>query len=169
MCSSDLEALSRGAAHCTFVERDRGAIDALRANIAKLGADAEVRPVAAEGFAGGPFDLVDTTSALKVDLFVVGEGLLDRMQLERRVRMDVPGARDGIWVTAAEDQVLRKLDWFRQGASLSDRQWRDVVGILRVHGRSMDLDYLTATARAVGLREELAAALREVEGPGGAS
>lgn len=57
-----LEALSRGAAHCTFVERDRTAIEALRANIAKLGDAAitgsEVRPIAAESFAGGPFDLV---------------------------------------------------------------------------------------------------------------
>jgi 16S rRNA (guanine966-N2)-methyltransferase len=53
-----LEALSRGAAHCTFVERDRGAIEALRANVARLGADAEVRPIAAEAFSGGPFDLV---------------------------------------------------------------------------------------------------------------
>lgn len=53
-----LEALSRGAAHCTFVERDRSAIEALRTNIAKLGAAAEVRAVAAEGFVGGPFDLV---------------------------------------------------------------------------------------------------------------
>lgn len=31
-----IEALSRGAAHCTFVERDRAAISALRANIAAL-------------------------------------------------------------------------------------------------------------------------------------
>jgi len=53
-----LEALSRGAAHCTFVERDRPAIEALRANIAKLGAEAEVRPIAAESFAGGSYDLV---------------------------------------------------------------------------------------------------------------
>jgi 16S rRNA (guanine966-N2)-methyltransferase len=53
-----LEALSRGAAHCTFVERDRGAVEALRANIARLGANAEVRAVAAESFGGGPFDLV---------------------------------------------------------------------------------------------------------------
>jgi 16S rRNA (guanine966-N2)-methyltransferase len=53
-----LEALSRGAAHCTFVERDRNAIEALRANVARLGAEAEVRPIAAEGFSGGPFDLV---------------------------------------------------------------------------------------------------------------
>ena len=53
-----LEALSRGAAHCTFVERDRAAIEALRTNIARLGAQAEVRAIAAEGFGGGPFDLV---------------------------------------------------------------------------------------------------------------
>ncbi len=53
-----LEALSRGAAHCTFVERDRAAIDALKANVAKLGASADIRATAAEGFAGGPFDLV---------------------------------------------------------------------------------------------------------------
>lgn len=55
-----LEALSRGAAHCTFVEQDRAALEALRANIAKLGADpvSEVRPGAVSSFAGGPFDLV---------------------------------------------------------------------------------------------------------------
>lgn len=53
-----LEALSRGAAHCTFVERERGAIEALRTNIAKLGAQAELRAIAAESFHGGAFDLV---------------------------------------------------------------------------------------------------------------
>lgn len=115
------------------------------------------------------FNLVDTTSALKVDLFVAGDGLLDRMQLERRIHIQVPGAPNGIWITAPEDQVLRKLDWFRRGASLSDRQWRDVVGILRVHRDSMDLDYLTATARAVYLSDELATALREAESPGDAT
>lgn len=53
-----LEALSRGAVHCTFIERDRTALEALRANIARLGAEGEVRPIAAEGYSGGPFDLV---------------------------------------------------------------------------------------------------------------
>jgi len=53
-----LEALSRGAAHCTFVERERDATIALKANIARLGANADVRSMAAESFAGGPFDLV---------------------------------------------------------------------------------------------------------------
>lgn len=38
-----LEALSRGAAHCTFVEQDGAALTSLRANIAKLGATADIR------------------------------------------------------------------------------------------------------------------------------
>ena len=52
-----LEALSRGAAHCTFVERDPSAAAALRANIAALHADADIRAQAIESFTGGPFDL----------------------------------------------------------------------------------------------------------------
>jgi 16S rRNA (guanine966-N2)-methyltransferase len=55
-----LEALSRGAAHCTFVEQDRAALDALRANVAKLGATADVRAqsVAALGPVAAPYDLL---------------------------------------------------------------------------------------------------------------
>lgn len=56
-----LEALSRGAASCLFVEQDKPALDALRANIAKLGAKgAEVRPgsVLALGPARAPMDLI---------------------------------------------------------------------------------------------------------------
>ncbi|MFL6845931.1 MAG: 16S rRNA (guanine(966)-N(2))-methyltransferase RsmD [Allosphingosinicella sp.] len=43
-----LEALSRGAAHCLFVESDRAAIDAIRRNIAALGAEGEILPGRAE-------------------------------------------------------------------------------------------------------------------------
>ncbi|MCZ7535932.1 MAG: nucleotidyltransferase family protein [Acidimicrobiia bacterium] len=115
------------------------------------------------------FNLVDTGSALKVDLFVLGDGLLDRMQLGRRVRIQFPGTESGIWVTSAEDQVLRKLDWFRRSGGTSERQWRDVVGILRVHADSMDIDYMSESAAEVGLGSNLDAALREARpsGPSG--
>jgi 16S rRNA (guanine966-N2)-methyltransferase len=53
-----LEALSRGAAHCVFVENDRGAVEAIRANIAALGASADILPRGAEHAAlPGPVDL----------------------------------------------------------------------------------------------------------------
>lgn len=97
------------------------------------------------------FNLVDTTHGLKVDLFVLGDGLLDRMQIERRISVVVPGFTDAIWVTAPEDQVLRKLDWYARSGHASERQWRDVVGILRVHGDLMDRGYLEETARLLDL------------------
>ena len=57
-----LEALSRGAAHCTFVERDRAALAAIERNIARLGAEArcEVRAGSVERAAPPrePFDLI---------------------------------------------------------------------------------------------------------------
>lgn len=107
------------------------------------------------------FNLLDTETAMKVDLFVVGDSLLDRMQIERRIPVQVPGFSTALWVTSPEDQVLRKLAWFRSGGSVSDRQWRDVVGILRVQAPTIDVAYLQRTALEVDLHRELAAALTE--------
>jgi 16S rRNA (guanine966-N2)-methyltransferase len=55
-----LEALSRGAGSCLFVEHDKPALDALRGNIAKLGAKADVRAqsVLTLGPAAKPYDLI---------------------------------------------------------------------------------------------------------------
>ena len=55
-----LEALSRGAAHATFVEQDKAALAALKANVARLEAKAEVMAVSvsALGPARAPFDLL---------------------------------------------------------------------------------------------------------------
>lgn len=57
-----LEALSRGAAFCTFVEKDRKALDMLKRNVERLGASerAEIRASAVEHFPApfSPFDLV---------------------------------------------------------------------------------------------------------------
>lgn len=55
------EALSRGAAHCTFVERDAGAVPAIRANAAKLGADDQITVLTADALAlprADAFDLI---------------------------------------------------------------------------------------------------------------
>jgi hypothetical protein len=107
------------------------------------------------------FNLLDFDEAFKVDFFVLGDGVLDRCQLERRVLVPIPGAPGGVWVTSAEDQILRKLDWYRQGGSVSDRQWRDVIGLLRIRGDTLDFDYLGETAAQVDLGALVEAAVDE--------
>ena len=104
------------------------------------------------------FNAVDVEHGLKIDLFVLGGGMLDRRQIERRVFVTVPGVGRAIAVTSPEDQVLRKLDWYRQGGGMSEHQWRDVLGILRVHGSAMDLDDLQDAAESLGLGALLAEA-----------
>ena len=109
------------------------------------------------------FNLIDD-DGLKVDLFVLGESPLDQHQLEHRQRILVrEEPPQYLWVSAPASQVLRKLEWYQAGGSVSERQWRDVIGILRAQRSVLDLADLTHTAQAIGLGELLDTALRNAE------
>ncbi|HKY13695.1 MAG TPA: hypothetical protein VJM33_02130 [Microthrixaceae bacterium] len=111
------------------------------------------------------FNLLDIEQGLKADLFVLGDGMIDQRQINRRVRVHLPGVPIDLWVTSPEDQVLRKLEWFRAGDHTSDRQWRDVLGLLTVRGDRLDLVDVRAAAEGLGLGELLEQALRQVAEP----
>ena len=55
----------------------------------------------------------------------------------------------------------RELDRYLQGDSVSDRQWRDVLGVLKVQAGRLDLSYLRAAAHGARLTEPLERALQE--------
>jgi hypothetical protein len=40
------------------------------------------------------------------------------------------------------DVILSKLEWYRMGGEVSDRQWRDILGVLKTQAGTIDLDYL---------------------------
>jgi hypothetical protein len=105
------------------------------------------------------FNLIPYDGNLKVDLFVLGDGLLDRRQIERRQRVALPERGAELWVTSPEDQLLRKLTWHALGDS--EKQWRDVIGILRVSAQHLDLVDLRETAAELGLSERLEEALAQ--------
>ncbi|HSI19448.1 MAG TPA: 16S rRNA (guanine(966)-N(2))-methyltransferase RsmD [Sphingomonas sp.] len=95
-----LEALSRGAESCLFVEHDKSALDSLRANIAKLGAKADVRAqsVLTLGPATKPYDLI-----LLDPPYGTGAGVV---ALERLMRLDWIGPATWISLeTAAKEPV----------------------------------------------------------------
>jgi hypothetical protein len=108
------------------------------------------------------FNAIHQPTVFKVDFFVLGDAPFDRVQLERRRLSPVlEGSDRRVFVSSAEDLVLRKLDWFRQGGHVSDRQWRDVLGVLKVQAGRIDLEHLRTWADALDLADLLERSLAE--------
>lgn len=66
-------------------------------------------------------------------------------------------------IATAEDTALHKLEWYRDGGEVSDRQWSDVVGILKVQGDHLDLGYMRSVAKTLGIEDLLARALEDAQ------
>lgn len=109
----------------------------------------------------GSTNLIHNQVGFKVDLFFLGDSLLDQRQIDRREQVAIPGLKRQIWVTSAPDVVLRKLWWFQLGGGASDRQWSDISHVLRVQGPRIDLEQLRQDAAKIGLIELLQQALDE--------
>jgi hypothetical protein len=110
------------------------------------------------------FNVIHLETMFKVDVFVGKQRPFDQAQFERRVAQVVATDPERTaYVTSPEDIVLVKLEWFRVGGEVSERQWRDVLGVLKVQGERLDLAYLRRWAAALGVSDLLESALSAAE------
>lgn len=105
---------------------------------------------------GGSFNVIHLPTMSKIDLFVAGEGVAARSQMERRQRLPLPGLPQvTLALASAEDVIVQKLRWFRLGNEVSERQWRDALSVVRVQAEALDREYLRRTARELGVEDLL--------------
>lgn len=107
----------------------------------------------------GAFNVIQLASMTKVDIYCSADEPLAREELARRQFVEVDGKR--IPCASAEDIILQKLLWFVEGGGVSDRQWRDIRGVVRVQGDALDRAYLERHAASHGLMALLQRALHE--------
>jgi hypothetical protein len=108
------------------------------------------------------FNVIHLDTVFKVDVFILKDRPFDASQLARRSAYIIatdPERR--VYVASAEDTILAKLEWYRKGGEVSEQQWRDVLGVLKVQSDRLDYDYLRQWAAQLGVADLLERAVNE--------
>ena len=115
----------------------------------------------------GNFNLIHLDSMFKVDVFILKRRPFDLNEMRRRVLRNVGDSpADRLYFSSAEDTILAKLEWFRKSGEISERQWRDVQGILGLQSKQLDFEYLQKWSLDLGIQDLLQRALTEANLPG---
>ena len=108
------------------------------------------------------FNAVHKTTFFKVDVFVSPGRSFEASRFSRRKLQVVDTNPERTFcVSSAEDTILAKMEWYRRGHEISERQWSDVLGILKVQGNSLDREYLYRWASELNVGDLLDKALKE--------
>ena len=108
------------------------------------------------------FNIIHKESFFKVDVFVpdMRPFVTEEMSRARRQILSTDPPIDAL-VATSEDTLLAKLEWYRLGGEVSERQWRDILGIMEVQGERLDLDYIRLWARELSVSDLWERACRE--------
>lgn len=107
------------------------------------------------------FNVVHLHTMLKVDIYVLTGRPFDRASFRRRMLapLEDSEAARRYTVDTPEDTVLHKLEWYRAGGEVSERQWADTLGVLRVQTGALDLGYMRRWSADLGIEDLLERAI----------
>jgi hypothetical protein len=102
------------------------------------------------------FNILHLHTSFKIDFYVRKDRPFDLEVLSRRIKATVFDASDGEFgVITPEDSILLKLEWFRIGGEISDKQWGDIRGVMKTQGDRLDNAYLDRWAAEIGVKDLL--------------
>ncbi len=113
------------------------------------------------------FNLIHFATQYKVDVFVLKPTAFAKASFIRADVMPLIDDPDApfYFVASAEDTILNKLIWYHDGGRLSDRQWNDVLNMLKVQQQALDYVYLRHWAADLAVLDLLEKAIDEATLP----
>ncbi|MEZ2322107.1 MAG: hypothetical protein ACBR15_24225 [Microcoleus sp.] len=103
-------------------------------------------------------NITHTVTIANADIYIADNTPFALSQMSRRQLIEVEGTAN-FWVASPEDTIVQKLFWAKN--SRSEKQWRDVLGILKLQGANLDRDYLQEWAQHLGVLDALTQAMTE--------
>lgn len=102
------------------------------------------------------FNLIHLETMFKVDVFAPKPRPFDQQQIMRgETHIIAVDPERTAKIATAEDTILAKLEWYRLGGEVSERQWRDVLSIVLIQGERLDRAYLNQEAVALNVADLL--------------
>lgn len=111
------------------------------------------------------FNLIHLETIIKIDVFILKQDAFDQKVMSRAIEGTLSvGEADPFFVrfSSPEDIILHKLSWFRLGGEQSERQWKDILGVLKIQRDSLDFEYMHHWAEQIKVNDLLEQALSEV-------
>lgn len=110
------------------------------------------------------FNIIHRESMFKVDVFIPQSSPFLQSQLARAQRQTFTfDSEVSAKFASPEDTILSKLEWYRMGGEVSDRQWRDILGVVKIRSENLDLKYLQTWAKELNLSDLLERVLKEAK------
>ncbi|MFT7632214.1 MAG: hypothetical protein ACI87E_003264 [Mariniblastus sp.] len=93
------------------------------------------------------FNLIHLPSSFKVDIFILKNRPFDINSMKRAKFGKIDSENDFEFpIASPEDTILSKLEWYRLGNEVSERQWEDVARVMKILGDQADSEYLVRNA-----------------------
>ena len=108
------------------------------------------------------FNIIHRDTMFKVDVFIPHPRPFQQSQFARAQRQTFSLESEmSANFASPEDTILSKLEWYRMGGEVSERQWRDILGVLKIRAGVLDLNYLRRWAQELKVVDILEHALEE--------
>lgn len=103
------------------------------------------------------FNLIHFDTVLKIDIFVKKNRPYDEEIFHRILlnKLSTEEQSPAFYFASPEDVILTKLEWYRAGKEVSQLQWSDVLGILKVKSTSLNINYLKHWSKEIGVNDLL--------------
>ena len=110
------------------------------------------------------FNIIHRETMFKVDVFIPQPRPFLQSQLARAQRQTFLFEKDvNAKFASPEDTILSKLEWYRLGGEISERQWRDILGVLKIRAGELDMNYLRQWASELKVGDLLERAVHEAQ------
>lgn len=109
------------------------------------------------------FNLIHLETTVKIDIFIQKNEPFHKETIQRKIldTLDEDDLKAKFYFSSPEDIIINKLLWYDLGERISERQWTDIIGVIKVQGDSLDKDYLKNWSSKLGLIELLNKAFTE--------